>query len=83
MLTLEVVFLTISGIFFAIGQIFNFVISKHLCDATSGKIDGAMFETLFTLLSIVTLWYFWSSITEDDWAEDPLNGTLVSEHNYA
>lgn len=78
-----IVFLSISALFFAIGQIFQFVISKHLCSATNGKIDGALFETLFTLLSMGTLWYFWSSITEDDWAEDPLNGNLVSEHTYA
>jgi hypothetical protein len=79
----NIVFLTISALFFAIGQVFVFVVSKHLCSATSGRIDGALFETLFTLLSVTTLWYFWSSITEDDWADDPLNGTLVSEHNYA
>jgi hypothetical protein len=38
-----------------------------LCQATSGKINGALFETLFTLLSVVAVWGFWSSITEDDW----------------
>ncbi|KAK2589864.1 hypothetical protein QQS21_012455 [Conoideocrella luteorostrata] len=54
-------------ILFALGQIFNYAISKYICDGTSGKIDGSMFETLFTLLSVVTIWIFWSSITEDDW----------------
>jgi hypothetical protein len=43
------------------------VISTHLCQATSGKINGALFETLFTLLSVMGVWGFWSSITEDDW----------------
>lgn len=52
---------------FAIGQIFQYVISTHLCQATSGKINGALFETFFTLLSVVALWGFWCSITEDDW----------------
>ena len=52
---------------FAIGQIFNYVISVHICHGTNGKIDGSLFETLFTLLAVVTLWVFWSSITEDDW----------------
>ncbi|EPS27480.1 hypothetical protein POX_e06445 [Penicillium oxalicum] len=56
-----------AALLFAIGQIFQYVISTHLCQATSGKIDGALFETLFTLLSVVTIWGFWSSITEDDW----------------
>jgi hypothetical protein len=56
-----------AALLFAIGQIFNYVISVHICTGTNGKINGAMFETLFTLLSVVTIWYFWSSITEDDW----------------
>jgi Chitin synthase export chaperone len=59
--------LTLAALLFALGQIFNYVISKHICSGTNGKIDGTMFETLFTLLSVVTIWYFWSSITEDDW----------------
>ena len=32
-----------------------------------GKINGGMFEVLFTMLSVLVLWIFWSSITEDDW----------------
>ncbi|KAF9893561.1 hypothetical protein FE257_010873 [Aspergillus nanangensis] len=56
-----------AGLLFAIGQIFNFVISTHLCHASNGNVNGALFETLFTLLSVVMLWVFWSSITEDDW----------------
>lgn len=52
---------------FALGQIFNYVVSVHICHGTHGKIDGALFETLFTLLAVVTVWIFWSSITEDDW----------------
>lgn len=63
---------------FAIGQIFNFVISVHLCNATSGKIDGALFETAFTLCAVVMLWFFWSSITEDEWPDDPMN-PMMSE----
>lgn len=56
-----------AGLLFAIGQIFQYVISTHICHGTHGKIDGALFETLFTLLSVVMIWVFWSSITEDDW----------------
>jgi hypothetical protein len=59
--------LAVAALLFAIGQIFNYVVSIHICKGTQGKIDGSMFETLFTLLSVVTVWYFWSSITEDDW----------------
>ena len=54
-------------VLFALGQIFNYVVSPYICSGTSGKIDGALFETLFTLLSVGTIWIFWSSITEDDW----------------
>lgn len=60
-------YLSGAGLLFAIGQIFNYVISTHLCQASHGKINGALFETLFTLLSVSGVWAFWSSITEDDW----------------
>lgn len=60
-------YLTLAGLLFAIGQIFNYVISTHICQATHGKINGALFETLFTLLSVVMVYIFWGSITEDDW----------------
>jgi len=60
-----------SAILFAVGQVFDFVISVHICNATKGKIDGSLFQTLFTLMSVITLWYFWSSITEDVWVDDP------------
>ncbi|KAL0637610.1 hypothetical protein Q9L58_003334 [Maublancomyces gigas] len=63
---------------FAIGQIFSFVISVHLCNATSGKIDGSLFETAFTLCAVVMLWFFWSSITEDGWPDDPMH-PMMSE----
>lgn len=61
------IYLTAALLLFAIGQIFNYVVSSHICNGTSGKVDGALFETLFTLLAVVTVWTFWSSITEDDW----------------
>ncbi|KAF2672079.1 hypothetical protein BT63DRAFT_187339 [Microthyrium microscopicum] len=61
------IYLSAAAILFAIGQIFQFVISVHICNSTGGKINGGMFEVLFTLLSVVAIWAFWSSITEDDW----------------
>lgn len=65
--TRPMIYLTAAAVLFALGQIFNYAISSHICSGTSGKIDGALFETLFTLLSVVVIWIFWSSITEDDW----------------
>ena len=60
------IMLTLSALAFAIGQIFNFLISVHICLGTSGKIDGSLFETFFTLLSVGLLWWFWISIVEGE-----------------
>ncbi|MCJ1469974.1 hypothetical protein MMC07_008619, partial [Pseudocyphellaria aurata] len=65
-----------SALLFAVGQVFQYVISTHLCNASDGKINGALFETLFTLLSVIMVWIFWSSITEDDWPEPPPEPTF-------
>lgn len=64
------IYLVAAGLLFAIGQIFQYVISVHICRPTNGAINGAFFATLFTLFSVIAIWVFWSSITEDDW---PIN----------
>ena len=61
------IYLSSAALLFAIGQIFNYAISVHICKSTNGKINGAFFETIFTLLSVVMVWIFWDSITEDHW----------------
>jgi hypothetical protein len=61
------VFLLIAVIFFAGGQIFDFIASVHICNGVDGKIDGSLFQTLCTLIAVTMIWVFWSSITEDDW----------------
>ncbi|KAK4101491.1 hypothetical protein N658DRAFT_62780 [Parathielavia hyrcaniae] len=68
--TRPMMYLVGAAIAFAAGQVFNFVVSPYICNGTSGAIDGALFETLFTLVSVVLVWVFWSSITEDDWPMD-------------
>ena len=68
------IYLGAAALLFALGQIFNYVVSVHICKGVNGKIDGSLFETLFTLLSVVAVWVFWSSITEDDWPM-PVNNT--------
>lgn len=65
--TRPMIYLTLAAVLFALGQIFNYVISPYICNGTNGKIDGALFETFFTLAAVVMNWVFWSSITEDDW----------------
>lgn len=52
---------------FATGQVFTYVISPYIREGTHGKIDGTLFETFFTLLTVAMIYIFWSSITEDDW----------------
>ncbi|KAJ2897806.1 hypothetical protein MKZ38_004368 [Zalerion maritima] len=71
--TRPMLYLTGAALLFATGQVFNYVVSPYICKGTDGKIDGALFETLFTLLSVVMIWIFWSSITEDDWPMNPNN----------
>lgn len=61
------IYLGAAALLFAIAQIFNYIASIHICNGTNGNIDGSLFQTLFTLLSVVMVWVFWSSITEDDW----------------
>lgn len=65
--TKPMTYLVGAGLCFAIAQIFQFVASVHICNGTDGKINGGMFETLFTLLAVGLVWVFWTSITEDDW----------------
>ena len=69
-----IVYLFAAAVLFALGQVFQYTISKYICNGTSGKINGALFETLFTLGSVLMIWVFWSSITEDDWPM-PTSGT--------
>lgn len=68
-------YLLAAGLLFAIGQIFQYVVSVHICNGSSGKINGGFLEVLFTLLSVVMIWVFWSSITEDDWPMPVVGGS--------
>jgi len=75
------VYLIAAVLLFAIGQIFQYVISPYICNGTTGKINGGLFEVLFTLLSVVFIWLFWSSITEDDWPLPVVSGNEMSMSN--
>lgn len=68
------IYLGSAALLFAIGQIFQYVVSVHICNATHGKINGGLFETLFTLAAVIMIWVFWSSITEDDWPMPSVGG---------
>jgi hypothetical protein len=71
--TRPMIYLVSAAVAFAAGQVFDFVVSPYICNGTSGDINGALFETFFTLVAVVLVWLFWSSITEDDWPMDPVN----------
>ena len=62
-------YLILAALSYIIAKLFQFVISTHICNSTDGKIDGALFETLFTLLAVAAVWQLWNEITEDDWQE--------------
>lgn len=74
-------FLIAALLLFAIGQIFQYVISPYICNGTAGKINGGLFEVFFTLLTVVFIWLFWSSITEDDWPLPVVSGNEMSMTN--
>ena len=59
--------LGLAALMFAIGQVFQYVVSIHICRPTGGAVDGNFFQAIFNLLSVTLIWIFWSSITEDDW----------------
>jgi hypothetical protein len=77
-LTIYTVYLGAAAILFAISQIFQYVISVHICNGSNGAINGGFFSTLFTLLSVIMIWVFWSSITEDDWPMPASTGSTYT-----
>ncbi|KAH8660238.1 chitin synthase III catalytic subunit-domain-containing protein [Xylariales sp. PMI_506] len=46
---------------FAVGQLFEFVIGSKICAATHGALDGAFFQSLFSLIALVTLCDHWET----------------------
>lgn len=48
---------------FALGQVFQFLISYYICNGTH-KLNGAMFSTILDTAAMVVLFFYWSSITE-------------------
>jgi hypothetical protein len=63
------VYLIAAVLFFAGGQIIEFLASPYICRGTAYKIDGAFFQTLMSLVAVVFVFVFWRSITEDTWSE--------------
>lgn len=61
---LPLVYLTLSAFFLCVGTSVHLVGSVSICRATNRIIDGALFDTIFLLLSSLSLFKFWSDITE-------------------
>lgn len=59
--------LYLGAFLFALSQVFTFVLNQTICTGTSNSIDGTVFATLANLASIIFVYRFWDSITEDDW----------------
>ncbi|KAK5172656.1 uncharacterized protein LTR77_002776 [Saxophila tyrrhenica] len=76
--TKPMIYLVVAALLFAIGQIFQYVISRFICNGTNGAINGGLFETGFNLAAVITIWIFWSSITEDDWPMPPPGGSTYT-----
>ncbi|RAR07854.1 tfiih basal transcription factor complex p44 subunit [Stemphylium lycopersici] len=66
-------YLLTAALLFAISQVFQYVISVHICNGTDGKINGGLFSTLFTLLSVVMIWVFWRMADSDYDFEDEVS----------
>ncbi|KAK0639982.1 Chitin synthase export chaperone [Lasiodiplodia hormozganensis] len=64
------IYLAGAALLFALGQIFQYVISVHLCNASNGKINGGLFETFFTLCAIAMAPA--SNVCRDDPTDDVL-----------
>lgn len=71
-------YLCAAALLFIISQIFQYVISVHICNGSNGAINGGFFSTLFTLLAVIMIWVFWSSITEDDWPMPASTGSTYT-----
>ncbi|KAI5293196.1 hypothetical protein KEM52_005758 [Ascosphaera acerosa] len=76
-------FLLIGAGLFAMGQIFQYVASKHICSATHGKINGSVFANFFTSLALASIWILWSVITEDELDDPEEPRALMSDAGHA
>ncbi|KAI9322146.1 chitin synthase III catalytic subunit-domain-containing protein [Dichotomocladium elegans] len=52
--------------FFLGGQVLMYVFSVIICDNVKHYIDGAFFNTVCTLLSVMMVYKYWDSITKED-----------------
>lgn len=58
------------------GQIFEFAISVQICQGTGRNVDGAFFQTAFSLIAVILLYFQWGMIPPP---ESPHESTQVQE----
>ncbi|KAJ3317421.1 Chitin synthase, class 7 [Blyttiomyces sp. JEL0837] len=58
--------LTVGLIFFALGQVFEYVLSTKVCQMAQHYIDGLFFGTICSLLGVMMVYKYWDSITKED-----------------
>ncbi|KAJ3171729.1 Chitin synthase, class 7 [Geranomyces variabilis] len=52
--------------FFVVGRIFEFVLSRQICDMAKHYVDGMFFGTICSLLAVMMVYKYWDSITKED-----------------
>jgi hypothetical protein len=53
-------------LFFITGQFFHVYFSTGICRMSEHYIDGMFFGNTFTLLSVMMIYKYWDSITQED-----------------
>lgn len=57
----------IAAILFVLSQLDYFLLSKVICRGSSMKVDGSFIATILETACVVTLYFAWRGITEEDW----------------
>jgi len=60
----------ISAILFILSQLDYFLLSKVICRGASMKVDGSFIATLLETAAVVSIYFGWRGITEEDWDVD-------------
>ncbi|KAJ1675302.1 Chitin synthase, class 7 [Spiromyces aspiralis] len=53
-------------VFFIVGQTIMFFASNKICEGIKHYVDGLLFGTICTLLSVMMIYKYWDSITKED-----------------
>jgi len=60
----------LSAILFVLSQLDYFLLSKVICRGASMKVDGSFIATILETAAVVSLYFGWRGITEEDWDVD-------------